>query len=201
MIQKSNDDIKSLFPFDYELKIKYILNGNTLTNEYIVSNVGDCPMPFQIGGHPAFNCPLDSDESFEDYKVVFSSAITSPCLRPDHTTGLVDSSEKYDVMQDSDTLCLKHDLFEENDALIFKDCQADSALLIGKNGKGVRIDFPDMDNLLVWSAVGNAPFVALEPWTGTSDSVDSDGIFEHKSGVKILNAGKKISLRFKITLI
>ena len=200
-IQKSSENTKKQFPFDYELKIKYTIVGDTVTNEYIITNTGSEKMPFVIGGHPAFNCPLGEDEEFEDYKVVFDKPISNPCLRPDHHTGLVDVSKKYDVMKGTDTLNLKHNLFEENDALIFENCQAKSATLTGKNGKGIKIEFQDMNNLLVWSAVGNAPFVALEPWTGISNCSDEDEIFENKRGMTVLEPDETVSFKFKITMI
>lgn len=200
-IQKSSENTKKQFPFDYELKIKYTIVGDTVTNEYIITNTGSEKMPFVIGGHPAFNCPLCEDEEFEDYKVVFDKPISKPCLRPDHHTGLVDVSKKYDVMKGTDTLNLKHNLFEENDALIFENCQAKLATLTGKNGKGIKIEFQDMNNLLVWSAVGNAPFVALEPWTGISNCSDEDEIFENKRGMTVLEPDETVSFKFKITMI
>lgn len=200
-IQKSSDETKKQFPFDYELKIKYTINGDTVTNEYIISNAGNEKLPFVIGGHPAFNCPVDNGEVFEDYKVIFDKNITEPCLRPDHHSGLVDTSKKFDVMQGGSVLNLEHSLFEENDALIFESCPAKSATLIGKNGRGINIEFQDMRNLLIWSAVGNAPFVALEPWTGISSCLDEDGIFEHKRGMTVLDAGETVSYKFKITMI
>ena len=79
-------------------------------------------------------------------------------------------------MHGGNTLPLVHELFEEKDALIFENCEAKSATLIGKNGKGIKIEYQDMNNLLVWSAVGNAPFVALEPWTGLASCSDEDVI-------------------------
>lgn len=200
-IQKSSEETKKQFPFDYELKIKYTIVGDTVTNEYIITNTGNEKMPFVIGGHPAFNCPVCQDEEFEDYKVIFDKPISEPCLRPDHHTGLVDVSKKYDVMNGGDTLNLKHDLFEDNDALIFENCQAKSATLVGKNGKGIKIEFQDMNNLLVWSAVGNAPFVALEPWTGISNCSDEDDIFENKRGMTVLEPDETVSFKFKITMI
>lgn len=200
-IQKSSDETKKQFPFDYELKIKYTIVGDTVTNEYIITNTGSDKMPFVIGGHPAFNCPVCSDENFEDYKVVFDKPVSNPCLRPDHHTGLVDVTKKNDVMKGTDTLNLKHNLFEENDALIFENCQAKSATLIGKNGKGIKIEFQDMNNLLIWSAVGNAPFVALEPWTGISNCSDEDEIFENKRGMTVLEPDETVSFKFKITMI
>ena len=200
-IQKSSDATKAQFPFDYELKIKYTIVGDTVTNEYIIKNTGKGKLPFVIGGHPAFNCPLSSDEEFEDYKVIFDKAITKPCLRPDHHSGLVDVSKSYDVMHGGDTIALQHDLFEDKDALIFENCEAKSATLIGKMGKGIKIEFQDMNNLLIWSAVGGAPFVALEPWTGISSCNDEDGTFENKRGMTVLESDETVSFKFKITMI
>ncbi len=200
-IQQSSEKTRAQFPFDYELKIKYTINGDTVTNEYIITNTGEEKLPFVIGGHPAFNCPLSDDEEFEDYRVVFDKPITRPCLRPDHHSGLVHVDESFDVMAGSDTLELRHNLFEEKDALIFYGCEAKAATMIGKNGKGIKIEFNDMNNLLIWSAVGNAPFVALEPWTGISSCNDEDDTFEKKRGMTVLNPNETISFRFKITMI
>lgn len=200
-VQRSDENTKRDFPFDYELKIKYTINGDTVTNEYTVTNTGEDKLPFVIGGHPAFNCPLSNNEKFEDYKVVFDKNITKPCLRPNHHTGLVNVFEKFDEMQGGDTLSLVHELFEEKDALIFENCEAKSATLIGKSGKGVKIEFQDMNNLLIWSAVGNAPFVALEPWTGLASCNDEDGLFEHKRGMTVLEKDETASFKFKITMI
>ena len=149
-IQQSSEKTRAQFPFDYELKIKYTINGDTVTNEYIITNTGEEKLPFVIGGHPAFNCPLSDDEEFEDYRVVFDKPITRPCLRPDHHSGLVHVDESFDVMAGSDTLELRHVLFEEKDALIFYGCEAKAATMIGKNGKGIKIEFNDMNNLLIW---------------------------------------------------
>lgn len=200
-VQKSDENTKRDFPFDYELKIKYTINGDTVTNEYTVTNTGEDKLPFVIGGHPAFNCPLSNGEKFEDYKVIFDKNITKPCLRPDHHTGLVNVYENFDEMHGGDTLSLVHELFEEKDALIFENCESKSATLIGKSGKGVKIEFQDMNNLLIWSAVGNAPFVALEPWTGLASCNDEDGLFEHKRGMTVLEKDETASFKFKITMI
>lgn len=55
-------------------------------------------MPFVIGGHPAFNCPLAAGERFEDYKVRFDRPVTKAPLRPDHQTGIVDPARRYNVL-------------------------------------------------------------------------------------------------------
>lgn len=200
-IQRSSDETKKAYPFDYELKIKYTIVGSTVTNEYIITNTGSEKMPFVIGGHPAFNCPLTADEVFEDYKVVFDKKMTKRVLRPSHETGLVNVDERFDALDDSDEIKLVHDLFEENDAMIFDNIESKSATMIGKAGKGVRIDFQDMTNLLVWSACNKADFVALEPWTGISNCSDETDEIEKKRGMTVLEPDETVSFKFKITMI
>lgn len=200
-LQKSSDETRAQYPFDYELRIKYTIVGSTVTNEYNIKNIGRDKMPFVIGGHPAFNCPLEKGERFEDYKVVFDKPVNIPCLRPNHKTGLVDVNRQYVIMNGESELSMRHDLFEEKDALIFENIEAKSATLIGKNGKGVRLDYQGMNNLLIWSAVGKAPFVALEPWTGISSCNDEDGTLENKRGMTILEPDEEASFKFEITMI
>ena len=200
-IQRANDETKKAYPFDYELKIKYTIVGDTVTNEYIITNKGDGKMPFVVGGHPAFNCPLTDDEVFEDYKLIFDRKMTKSVLRPDHKTGLVDVEKRYSVLNNDDTIAMEHSLFEENDAMIFDDVESKCATLMGKNGKGIKVEYQDMANLLVWSACGNADFVALEPWTGISNCSDETDVIEHKRGMTILESGETASFKFKITMI
>ena len=200
-IQKSSEETKKAFPFDYELKIKYTIIGSTVTNEYIITNTGNEKFPFVIGGHPAFNCPLTDDERFEDYKVVFDKKMTKKVLRPNHETGLVDVDERFDALDNSDTINMQHSLFEENDAMIFDNIEAKCATLIGNAGKGIKIEYQDMANLLIWSNVNKSPFVALEPWTGISNCSDESNKIEEKRGITILYPNETISFKFKITMI
>lgn len=200
-IQTANEDTKRAYPFDYELKIKYTVKGDTITNEYIITNNDSDKMPFSIGGHPAFNCPLLSNEKFEDYKIVFDKKMTRGILRPDYSTGLIDIENRHELLNDSDTINLKHSYFEENDAMIFDEIESKSATLIGPNGRGVKVDYADMTNLLIWSACKKPNFVALEPWSGMSTCSDEDGAMENKRYITILESGKTISFSFKITLI
>lgn len=199
-VQKSSEETKKQFPFDYELKIKYTIVGDTVTNEYMITNTGNEKLPFVIGGHPAFNCPVDEDECFEDYYVIFDRKQTLFALRPDVETGLIDVTKRYPVLNNARRIEMNHKIFEK-DALVFDNIKSKSVTLIGKNGRGVRVDFQDMNNLLIWSAVGNAPFVALEPWTGISSCSDEDGTFENKRGMTILDPDETVSFKFKITMI
>lgn len=199
-VQNSTEESKADFPFDYRLEIKYTVVGSTVTTEYTVINTGAEKLPFVIGGHPAFNCPLAQGEAFEDYKVKFDKVMTHKCLRPDVVTGLVDTSKRFSVLENTDEIAMRHELFVE-DAMVFDGIEAKSATLIGKSGRGVRLDFQDFENLLVWSSANGGNFVALEPWTGISTCLDESEIFENKRGMTILEPDEQASFKFKITLL
>lgn len=198
-LQNSNAETKKAFPFDYSLEIRYTVLKNSVTTRYTVKNTGKDRLPFVIGGHPAFNCPLESGEKFEDYSVEFSGAVNQKCLRPDVETGLVDISKRYDVLDTPNKINLDHSLFDL-DAMVFDNIKPKSAVL-SAGGRGVKIDYQDFDNLLVWSSSNGGNFVALEPWTGISTCSDEDSVFENKRGMTVLEPNCEASFAFKITLI
>lgn len=198
-VQKSSEKTKKEFPFDYLLQIKYTVLGNSVTTEYTVKNTGNCKLPFQIGGHPAFNCPLESGERFEDYSVKFDKVLNHPCLRPDIHSGIIDISKRYDVIKNSNEIKMDHSLFVD-DAMVFDGIKSRSATL-SAGGRGVQIDYQDFDNLLIWSSANGGDFVALEPWTGISTCSDESDAFENKRGITVLEPGEEASFKFKITLI
>lgn len=199
-VQNSSDETRAQFPFDYSLEIKYTLNGDTVTTEYTVINTGTEKLPFAIGGHPAFNCPLCADENFEDYSVKFDKVLSKKCLRPDVHTGLVDTAKRFSVLENTDEIKMNHNLFVD-DAMVFDNMEAKCALLTGKNGKGVKVEYQDFANVLIWSSANGGPFVAIEPWTGISTCLDENEIFENKRGITVLNPDEQASFKFKITLI
>lgn len=198
-VQNSSEETKKAFPFDYSLEIRYTVLKNSVTTRYTVKNTGKDRLPFVIGGHPAFNCPLESGENFEDYSVEFSDAVNQKCLRPDVETGLVDISKRYDVLDTPNKINLDHSLFDL-DAMVFDNIKPKSAVL-SAGRRGVKIDYQDFDNLLVWSSSNGGNFVALEPWTGISTCSDEDSIFENKRGMTVLEPNCEASFAFKITLI
>ena len=120
-------------------------------------------------------------------------------LRPDVETGLIDISKRYDVLDEPDKIYLARSLFDL-DAMVFDNIRPKSALLTA-GGRGVRIDYQDFDNLLIWSSTNGGNFVALEPWTGISTCSDEDEVFENKRGMTVLEPGNEASFAFKITLI
>lgn len=189
------------YPYDFELEIRYFLKDDSITTEYTVSNPNDSALPFQIGGHPGFNCPVEEGGRFEDYRVEFERPETADCPLIDPVTRLVDVERRTPLLRNEASFRLDRGLFR-TDALVFDRLRSRSVKLYSpRSGLGVRMDFADFDYLLVWSGANGGPFVALEPWSGLPTCTDEDDVFEHKRGVCPLPPGGTKKYSFTVTLL
>lgn len=196
----SDLETKGQYPFDFTLELHYQMRESSLLIQYTVSNPGREILPFQIGGHPGFRCPIGGKEKFEDYhlKFEFPETATCPMLNPE--TGLVELEKRREILKNESVLQMSHELFTE-DALIFDALRSRKVCLCNpKTGRGVRIHFKDFDYFLVWSSANGGPFVALEPWTGLATCSDESDVFENKRGIVLLQPGQAQSFRFTIDL-
>ena len=120
-----------------------------------------------------------------------------PVIGPD---GLMSWEDAFECPRAANALPLTHATFD-HDALMFSHVPGSTLTLTGtKSGHGVRVDFPGFDYIGVWSAAGDAPFVALEPWTGHTTADNEDDVFEHKAGMTLLEPGQTFERTFTITL-
>ena len=55
-----------------------------------MENRSDEVMPFFLGAHPGFNCPLTEDTAYEDYYVEFDQEENCTSATPLPENGLVD---------------------------------------------------------------------------------------------------------------
>lgn len=196
----SDSETKERYPFDFELEIQYTLVENRLETSYTVYNPGDETLPFQIGGHPAFRCPIGGNESFEEYLVEFERSETAQCPQLD-PAGLVDLSRRKTILDHTSKLPLTHQMFE-SDALIFDNLQSRKVRMYHPvSGLGVEMEFRDFNYFLVWSSANGGPFVALEPWTGLSTCSDEKDVLEEKRGVILLPPNQKKTFQYTIVLL
>lgn len=196
-----DEEMKKQFPYAFELTTRYILGKDSITVEFTPTNQDSEPMPYQIGGHPGFRCPLADGERFEDYVVEFEQTETADCPENVTETGLLDVSKVTRILDHSKILKMSHDLFR-NDALVFDKLKSKRVKLYHSGtGRGVALDFAEFDNLLIWSSANDGPFVALEPWNGLSTCSDEGDIFEEKRGVRTLAPGGSKSYSFQIRIL
>lgn len=114
---------------------------------------------------------------------------------------LIDFSNAKTLLKNQDTIALGHSIFD-HDALIFDHPQSRKVKLYSRlSGRGVEMDFNGFDYLGIWSALNDAPFVALEPWTGCATCADEDDLLIHKRGMKILAPNESAKYSFSVTIL
>ncbi len=196
---KSTEETRESYPYDFELKLIFSVDGDTLTQTYEVTNPANVVLPFTLGAHPAFNIPIPGVKasSLDQYHLSFTRSWTSygPSITDD---GLCDYATPQKLIVDSDTLDLSWELIDREKTITLEDVP-DRRITLAANAEasskahGIQMDFEGFDYLGIWSAAPGCPFVALEPWCGIADTVDTDGVFEHKPGILCLEPGQSIA--------
>lgn len=194
---RSDEKTFQQYPFNFELAIRYRLNGPTLAVTYTVTNQGDEAMYFSVGGHPAFRVPLAEGTGYNQYYLEFSEPETASRwpISPD---GLIESAPT-PLLQHTVRLPLKKDLFYE-DAVVFKHLESGKiALRSDHTPRGLEMDFSGFPYLGIWAA-RDADFVCLEPWCGIADSVDTTQQLVAKEGINRLEGKASFNRTWTLTL-
>jgi len=186
---KSNETTKTMYPFDFDFKIKYLLKGATVRTLLFVNNTGVDELLFSVGGHPGFNLPLDEGAKFSDYYLEFNKAKKVEQLVMSETCYYTGKNIPFELENDK-ILRLKHSLFD-NDAIFLEKMDNTVTLKSNLSDKFVKVKYKDMTHLGFWHAPKTeAPYVCIEPWHGVPaiDKVVDD--FSTKRELMKLKSGK-----------
>lgn len=194
---RSDAETLKVFPFDFEFRLVYELFANVLSVTYHVTNLGEKDMYFSVGGHPAFNLPLDTDLTYDDFYLEFEEdetfmrwGLTEKGLVLEEPIALFGEKliDEEMVVEETKILPLTKELFYE-DALVFKQLNSSSVILKSdKSEHSLKFDFAGFPFLGIWAAK-NADFVCIEPWCGIADAVRHSQELTEKEGINILPAG------------
>ncbi|MFD2562753.1 aldose 1-epimerase family protein [Aquimarina rubra] len=192
----SEETLKS-YPFKFNFTISFELINNQIHVSHTIANNDSETMFFSVGGHPAFNCPLDISENYEDYYISLEKT-KNPKSYVLNDQGLI-SKNTISIIDDH-KIWLTDTLFDK-DALIFKNINAKKAILTHKiKGPVLSIDFNDFPNLGIW-AKHKSPYVCIEPWLGYADVEETTQNLEEKEGIQKLDKGQVHKSSYTITII
>ena len=199
---EDTEEMYENYPYHFRLEITYIVTGKTIRTEYKIYNKeSEKSMPYFIGGHPGFNCPLLADEVYEDYYLEFEEPETCSVPKPFPKTGMLDFKDRSSWLDNQKELGLNYDLFSY-DAVTLDELESRKvALRSRKHDKGLRLHFEEFPNLIIWSTLNKGPFIALEPWSGLSTSLEEGDRLEEKKDVRILKPGQVDHIGFDIEIL
>ena len=190
----SDDKTRACYPFDFEFRVDYYLEGNSLCIGFDIRNMTDGDMYFSTGSHEGLSCP----GGVSNYSIVFDETEESlDSLIVDKDRGVL--SDTYNVGKNTREIKLRDDYFTV-DALIFLNLKSNGlSVRDDRTGESVHIDFTGFDTILIWSKCG-APYVCIEPWSGCPDLPDhpySD--FSEKYRINKLQKGESRKYLHKLT--
>ncbi|ALJ03784.1 aldose epimerase [Pseudalgibacter alginicilyticus] len=186
------------YPFKFEFYITYTLTDNSIEILHTIKNIDIKTMYFSVGGHPAFKCPVFENESYDDYILEFEHIENSKTHLINLENGLILSQTK-PIFNNSNTIQLKHDLFNE-DALVFKDLKSKKITLkSNKNGDILSVSYPDFTYLGIW-AKPTGDYVCIEPWLGIADNESTNQNLTEKEGIIPLIANKTFKAAYNIKI-
>ena len=199
---ENDEEMYANYPYHFRLEITYTVTGKTIRTQYEIYNKeAEKSMSYFIGGHPGFNCPLLEDEVYEDYYLEFEKPETCTVPKPFPETGMLDFKDRSSWLENQKEIDLNYDLFSY-DAVTLDNLESRSVSLKSrKHDKGLKLHFEEFPNLIVWSTLNKGPFIALEPWSGLSTSLEEGDRLEDKKDVKVLKPGEFVQLGFDIEIL
>ncbi len=192
----ADESTYAVYPFRFELSVRYALRDATLSVTTLVRNRGDVDMPASFGYHPGFRWPLPFGRSRESHFIEFESDEPAPVRKIDAAGLLTPVPHPTPVAHRR--LTLTDALFKE-DVVIFDQLKSRS-VTYGSSGPRIRIGFPDAGYLGLWTRPG-APFVCIEPWHGITDPEGYSGDFRQKPGIFVLRPEEALRAAMDITLL
>lgn len=199
---EDDEEMYANYPYHFRLEITYTVTGKTIRTQYKIYNKeSEKSMPYFIGGHPGFNCPLLDDEVYEDYYLEFEKPETCTVPKPFPETGMLDLKDRNSWLNNQKEIDLNYDFFSY-DAVTLDELESRTvALRSRKHDKGLKLDFKEFPNLIVWSTINKGPFIALEPWSGLSTSIEEGDRLEDKKDVKIIKPSDFDQIGFDIEIL
>lgn len=192
---ESNAETMEKYPYAFRLELGYRLERDALRVFWRVRNPANEPLPFSIGGHPAFVCPLRAGEEQAQCFLHFDASALE--ITQISAQGLA-LPERVRLALVNGYLPLDAHLFD-HDALVIEHHQCHEVSLCSPNKKPYLTVAFDAPLFGVWSPAGkHAPFVCIEPWYGRCDAEGFSGTLSEREWGNTLPAGKVFEASYVI---
>ena len=194
-VLKSSDITAKVYPFDFSLFVKYVLNQSTLTMTIKVNNKSDKTMPYMIGWHPGFTI----SGLVDNYSIKVKNGINVKrnYMKP---TLFVESESVDFPLSDGIFKLTEKEIYDE-DTIILKDIGNESELVLDNR---VVLRIRQSDNLpyyAIWKAPNpKAEYICLEPWSDIPADGTEPECFDTKK-MSRLSSGASESYSFSVDFI
>lgn len=196
-----NEETLKRYPYKFSLQIEHRLIENGFSTEFRVKNTGEKALPYCVGAHTAFNCPMNDGETFEDYQLVFDKEEEAETILLS-SDGLFKGGET-EPMLSGKIMPLDHSVYARLDTVVFRGLNSTGVSLVHKEtGHGVHMEFEQFPMIAFWTkGSAKAPYICLEPWHGCAAYENESGDILDKPHVIVLQPGEEKSLKYTVHVI
>lgn len=188
-----NQQTLEQYPYLFQLVVRHTVTEESFSTAFAVRNTGPKPMPYCIGGHTAYRCPLRQGESFEEYSLVFDKEEEAGSIAVTEGGLLAHRFLPAPRLHRQRVIDLQYQYFDEADTLIFEGLRSRSVTLVNRRTSvGTRVSFGDFPMLAIWTMPHRqAPYLCIEPWQGCAGYEDESGVFTEKPHCVVLRPGQE----------
>ncbi len=181
---RSNEELKKGYPFEFEFRAIFELDGEKLSVSYETKNLSDTDMYYSVGSHESYACP----NGIEEYSIIFD--VPENLARNTLSGSLLNHEQVSLGLGDAVTeLPLKYDYFA-TESLVFTNLKSRRVTLLNRNTKEeISVDFPNHDYFVLWT-IPREGYICIEPWCGVPDYVGSSFDITEKRGIIAVPSGK-----------
>ena len=196
-----SEETLKVYPFKFSFQIVHRLNENGFSTENRVKNTGYKLLPYCVGAHTAFNCPMNEGEKFEDYVLEFEKEEEAPTILLSER-GLFNNGDT-EPMLSGTVLLLDYSVYARLDTVVFRGLNSNKVSLKHKvTGHGVQMEFEQFPMIAFWTkGAEHAPYICLEPWHGCAGYENETGNILDKPHVICLQPGESKSLKYTVEVI
>ncbi len=196
-VQTETPETLARYPFAYQVKITYAVEGNTLRVTTCVSNTGSRTMPYAFGAHPGFVLP-NGNGLTDGHYLQFSSVTSAKNICFDEACCFLTGKREPLQLRDGDKLDLCEHMFEDNGSAFFADVAPAVTLKSDRSERSITVHYEGFPYLGVWKAPGGN-FLCIEPWTGLPATVGQSTELYEKPELIRLPAGESRTHTYSVT--
>lgn len=186
-----NEETLKQYPFDFEFRVKYVLNGKKVEYMLTATNTDSKTSYCEIGVHPGFPAPL----GFEGVKLQFDSH------EKYYTVKNLDSEKcGHRFINEDGVMALSPEIFDTG-AITFGGLNSKSVTLIREGyNYDIKVDIGNFPIVTIWTGK-DAHFVCIEPWSCESAHYCTSIELTEQVGISVLQPGESVSFNTAIEYI
>ena len=193
------------YPYLYDLEAMYGTIDHAVSCSWIVKNLGNEEMNFQIGAHPAFNLPdYNPHDDIHGYFKFYDAEGNgvSPIITSYLIDGLRYTYGTPKVIPNRESMCAIQNNIFANDALLIEGGQVAVIALLDKQQREIlRVICPQAEAFGLWAPnKPGCPFVCIEPWCGIADQYDFNGDISERKYNHSLREGESYVFNYMIQI-